>query len=144
VRSRFVSEDPIGLDGGVNFFAYADTNPLLFTDPLGLQAIAPAIPRVPAIPPYPLPAPQPLTPEQVEQMKEDLQRLLDPRPLVTYIEEQLVDLCTYFAEHKRKRPSTWDKHSKPRPGDPEKADERRRPPRQKPPDHKGPWPPKDQ
>ena len=144
VRSRFISEDPIGLENGINYFAYVNNRPSMYYDPMGLQAVAPAIPGVPLLPPYPLPAPQPLTPEQVEQMKEDLERLLDPRPLINYIDDQLVDLCKSFAEHKRKKPSTWDKHSKPRPGDPEKSDERRRPPRQKPPEHKGPWPPKDQ
>lgn len=34
---RFVSEDPIGLAGGANVFAYVDANPVLFGDPLGLK-----------------------------------------------------------------------------------------------------------
>ncbi len=33
---RFISEDPIGLRGGVNYFRYAANNPLLYRDPLGL------------------------------------------------------------------------------------------------------------
>jgi RHS repeat-associated protein len=33
---RWVSQDPIGLQGGSNFFAYAENNPVRFNDPLGL------------------------------------------------------------------------------------------------------------
>jgi RHS repeat-associated protein len=32
---RFISEDPIGFDGGINFYAYVDNNPLNATDPSG-------------------------------------------------------------------------------------------------------------
>jgi len=35
---RFISEDPLGFDGGtVNLYAYAGNNPVLFFDPLGLK-----------------------------------------------------------------------------------------------------------
>jgi RHS repeat-associated protein len=93
-RSRFVSEDPIGLEGGLNRFTYVAGNPERWVDPEGLQ-VAPALPWNPgagalggggasagALRPL-----QPLTPGQWEQMKEDLGRWLDPWPLVNYVAE---------------------------------------------------------
>jgi len=36
---RFINKDPIGFEGGVNFYAYVENNPINEIDPKGFQAI---------------------------------------------------------------------------------------------------------
>ncbi|BCO31672.1 hypothetical protein TspCOW1_17750 [Thiohalobacter sp. COW1] len=37
---RFISEDPIGFEGGLNLYAYVGGNPVLLNDPVGLNAFS--------------------------------------------------------------------------------------------------------
>jgi RHS repeat-associated protein len=64
---RWISEDPIGLEGGINLYGYALANPVTYVDPLGLQETQvpdpqppgppPTVPRTPPAPRVPPPQP---------------------------------------------------------------------------------------
>ena len=47
--ARYISLDPIGLKGGINFSSYGENSPLIFIDPIGLQVII-----IPPAPPPPI------------------------------------------------------------------------------------------
>jgi len=47
---RFISEDPMGVAGGVNLYSYVDGDPTSHTDPLGLRARKPPKPPKPPKP----------------------------------------------------------------------------------------------
>jgi RHS repeat-associated protein len=53
---RFISEDPIGFEGGVNYYEYAASSPVANTDPFGLTPIGLSLADHPeCAPPSPLP-----------------------------------------------------------------------------------------
>jgi RHS repeat-associated protein len=70
---RFISEDPVGFDGGGDFYEYSFNEPTTFTDPFGLQTQAPTAPppvkappvSPPKAPPVPKPTPPRVVPEPV-------------------------------------------------------------------------------
>jgi hypothetical protein len=60
-QGRFVSEDPIGLRGGTNFYRYVGNDPLNHKDPFGLGPLDPTFAPYPVVPP-----PAPLFPDNFD------------------------------------------------------------------------------
>jgi RHS repeat-associated protein len=83
---RYLTPDPIGLEGGINLYAYVSGNPVNLVDPYGLQSLA-----VPGGATGPIPAGHPVFyPGSYENqlIAEDVLgiiRLMDPRPLINDI-----------------------------------------------------------
>jgi RHS repeat-associated protein len=126
---RFISKDPIGFGGGdVNLFRYVGNDPGNWVDPNGESAAASFSSWI-----------------AIDLLIPDPSDFAWPKWAIYGLAlggATAIDYVCFSGHSKDKRQSTWDKHSKPRPGGPEKGDDSRRPPRQKPPNHKGPWPPK--
>jgi RHS repeat-associated protein len=62
---RYITPDPIGLEGGINPLSYASNNPVIWMDPLGEQTIS--IPGTPGLPFWD-------TAQMQQQRREDLDR----------------------------------------------------------------------
>jgi RHS repeat-associated protein len=54
---RFISEDPIGFGGGINFYSYVENNPVNYVDPDGLRLRPPVRPPIRPRPPRLAPPP---------------------------------------------------------------------------------------
>ena len=83
---RYISADPIGLEGGLNLYGYVGGDPVNVADIQGLAAIA-----VPLLPPVAGgSSPTKLTPRQWQEMKNFFSRL-NPRPFIDRLMSEMND-----------------------------------------------------
>ena len=147
---RWTAKDPIFFDEEqIDIFEYVKNDPINFIDSIGLNSAAIAI-TIPAVVAIPI---------EVGYGAAFGAGFIFGEWLTTQspflgggLGEELYERwplssppCNIAEHSKGARNSTSDKHTRKRPGAPEKADDRRNPPRQRPKDRpRGPWPPKNQ
>ena len=152
---RYISSDPIGLEGGLNTFLYAEASPVMYVDPEGLDPYQTCVAQYTAsciatgtiligtgtasLGTLALPGGGTIAGWQIGAAF---------GAATGAVVGSSVGAIMCSAEHtKNKRPSTKGKHQKGQTRKNtdyggEKADKIRRPPLKPPPDHKGPWPPR--
>jgi hypothetical protein len=134
------------LEGGINLFVYVDGNPINADDPFGLAENVLTWPAIfwgaEKAAETAVTAVGTAAAGIATGVVAGIVIVFWPSELAT--DESIVDDSICLSGHKKTRPSTWDKHTKRRPGAPEKGDDYRWPPRKRPPGYpkKGPWPPK--
>jgi RHS repeat-associated protein len=140
---RWTHKDSIGFEGETtNLYEYVENRPLDFIDMEGTSAVIP-MDSIDDWIMLPVAGAFVLWCYVTPECREYFAPPPPPQPSLVQPTPDIPNSCEMSSEHtKNPRPSNWDKHTKKRPGAPEKGDARRRPGLQKPKGRKGPWPPK--